>query len=264
MVSTFPGVGGSSPFQSGAGDVFLSIYSGAGSSSTGFPTSFDTSGVQAIVAAYSSDAAVVDVNTPQTPPEESSLTVATDALIKVQKFSAAIQDLADLSADPSLRDSYRAVLQGDVKSLVAEIQSIAKNTTYNGERLFDGSSFRVSIGGGRQASIQAAGIDLEGLSQSLSNLNVSTLDGALKAYDTAQQFWERLATNATKSLDNAQDRLATISQSLNMLTGQISAPQSSSPVITGGSGMSAISVAQLISAYQPGYSGSPGLFSLFA
>jgi len=264
MVSALPGAGGSSPFQSGAGDVFLSIYSGSGGAQSSIPTSFDTSGVEAIIAAYSSDAAVVDLGNQEAPREESSLTVATDALKRVQNLAFAVQDLADLSADPFLRDSYRAVLQGDVEGLVAEIQSIAKNTTYNGERLFDGSSFRVSVGGGRQGSIQAAGIDVEGLALSLSNLDVSTMEGAFEAFDTVQQFSDRLLSSATRSLDNAEDRIATISQSLDFLTGQGGGVAASSAGVGLGYGMNTLSAAQLISAYKPNYGSSAGLVSLFA
>jgi flagellin len=165
-----------------------------------------------------------------------------------------------------LRDSYRTILQNDVKFLVSEIQSIVKNTSYNGERLFDGSSFRVSVGGGRQGSIQAAGIDIESLTLDLSRIDVSTMEGAFDAYDTVQSFSERLVNTATKSLDNAEDRITTIRQSLDLMTGQGNGSAASSP--TGGAGysMSMLSVAQLIQSYQPNVSGYGGAssFSLFA
>ena len=225
-----------------SGDVFLSIYSQANAGTGGIPTAFDTSGVDAIVAAYRGDSSAASQPSPQ---ETSSLTVAADALKQVQDLAFQMQDLAYASSDPFASDGLRRSLQAGIESLTAQIQNIAATTSYNGEKLFDGTSFRVQVGGGIDASIQAGGIDLQGLAINLKSVDVSTLESSFKAMDTLNQFSDLLVKQATRSLDSAEARMFTVRQSFESLLSPSGGGLVPSATNVGGSG-----VAQMILSYQ--------------
>jgi flagellin len=266
MAFNLSSAGFSSPLQSGGGDIFLALYSTSSSSANSFPATFDTSGVDAIVAAYTSSAVVLDLSSARAPQQETSITAAADALLDVQDRVFAIQDLAYASSDPFLTDSSREDLQRSVESLVSEIQTIAQTTRFNGEKLFDGTSFRVKVGGGSDAFIQASGIDLQGLALSLSNLDVSTFKGAFKTYDAVERFSERLVEIGSRSLDSAAQRVETVTRSLGFLSGSATASSAPSGVGAAGTSMDMRSALSLLQAYQGGASNSSSLalLSLFA
>ena len=243
-----------------SGDVFLSIYSGTSASAATIPSTFDSSGVDAIVAAYRGDTISISDASRQPQREESSLTAAVDSLNQVQ-------DLAYAASDPFAPDSFRSALQTEFESLTARIQNIAATASYNGEKLFDGTAFRVQVGGGIDASIQAGGIDLQGLALDLNSASVSTLEGAFKAMDTLTQFSDRLVNQATRSIDSAEMRASTVRQSLESLLAAGGSEAAPSPSGALSSVPVAPSVAQMLQSYQGGPASQASgsyLLSLFA
>lgn len=250
-----------------SGDVFLSIYSGTSASAATIPSTFDSSGVDAIVAAYRGDTISISDASRQPQREESSLTAAVDSLNQVQDLAFQMQDLAYAASDPFAPDSFRSALQTEFESLTARIQNIAATASYNGEKLFDGTAFRVQVGGGIDASIQAGGIDLQGLALDLNSASVSTLEGAFKAMDTLTQFSDRLVNQATRSIDSAEMRASTVRQSLESLLAAGGSEAAPSPSGALSSVPVAPSVAQMLQSYQGGPASQASgsyLLSLFA
>lgn len=259
-------VGSSSP---PLGDVLLAIYS-QGSAGSGAPTSFDTSGVDAIVAAYSNSSGGVNQSSPSSAQEESSLTTAIDAVLTVQDLSYRLEELAYASSNAWLPDRQRRFLQNEYEATVSKIANIAADTRYDGEELFDGTPFRVRVGRGIDASIQSGGIDLQSLTLGLANLDISTLEGAFDAMDTVRQFSDQVDRQASRSLDSAEMRLVTIRQGLESLTGGASSSLIQGATSGGLSGYGPFFRSQMLQSYQSslvsliGQAGAPSNISLFA
>ncbi len=249
MVSALSNSSSSGSSSPQAGDVILAIYSQA-NAGTGFPTSYDTSGVDAIVAAYSSTSGSNKPSSESSGAQESSLTVATDAVVMVQDLANRLQDLAYVSSNPWLPDRQRSVLQTEYKATVAQIESVAVSTSYGGEKLFDGTPFRVRVGNGSDASIQAGGIDLQSLTGSLGNLDISTLQGSFDAMDTVQQFSEHVMRQASRSIDSAENRLSTIRQSLEGLLSDGNSSLLEGATVSGFSGSGTLARSQMLQSYQ--------------
>jgi hypothetical protein len=251
------------------GDALFAIYSQAGAGG-GFPTSFDTSGVDAIVAAYSTSSGAVN-QTPLSPVEEdSSLNVAIDAVLMVQDLSYRLEELAYASSNPWLPDRQRRSLQNEYEATVSKIERVAADTRYDGEELFDGTPFRVRVGRGIDASIQSGGIDLQSLTLGLANLDISTLGGAFDAMDTVRQFSDQVDRQASRSLDSAEMRLVTIRQGLESLTGGASSSLIQGATSGGLSGYGPFFRSQMLQSYQSslvsliGQAGASANISLFA
>lgn len=126
------------------------------------------------------------------------LSIAEGGFQAISDLTLQISERAVQAADASLNDSQRVAIQGEIDALVAEIDDIASETTFQDQALIDGSfagqnfqtgpdsgdTLEVSLGSGTAAAL---GLD---------DIDVTTQAGASAAIDQAEQAQANLAAVA--------------------------------------------------------------------
>lgn len=115
--------------------------------------------------------------------------IAGGALGQTTELVQTIREKALQAANASQSTASRQALQADIDKAIAQVDSIAQNTTYNGQPLlsgtFSGKSFQVGAGAGEtvRLSLASAASDQLGSEQTgfLSSINVLTEEGAQQA-----------------------------------------------------------------------------------
>jgi flagellin len=124
----------------------------------------------------------------------SMLQTAEGAVGDVTNMVIRMRELAIQSANGSLNDDQRALIQPEVDQLLEAINQIAGSTTFNGVQLTDGSGGALNFQVGIQASgINVINIDFDNFDVTASALAVDSVDlstqagaqGALSALDAA-------------------------------------------------------------------------------
>jgi flagellin len=141
----------------------------------------------------------------------SALSIADGALEQVSNITSRLQEIAVTSANGVYSDEQRSALQNEYDALTAEIQRIGDTTTYNGRKLFDGSSVSAELGG---SSISVGGINLSELASSLASQDVSSAAGAESAVAALQSFSDNLTTQRGASVDAGLSRLGSVQDTL--------------------------------------------------
>ncbi|MEH3102790.1 MAG: flagellin [Sphingomonas phyllosphaerae] len=92
---------------------------------------------------------------------------AEGAMGEVTNMLTRMKELATQSANGTLQDSDRTALQSEMTQLTAEVNNVAKTTSFNGVNLLDGSSTSVKLQTGINAN--------QNISMSLTDTRASTL-----------------------------------------------------------------------------------------
>ncbi len=146
----------------------------------------------------------------------SALFQADGAISQVQSISGRLEELAVQSANGTYSDEQRAALQQEFSSLTQEIQRISETTSFNGQKLLDGSTLSVQVGtdGGATSALQVGGVNVQGLASQLGSIDIGTQTGGQAAIDTVRQFSQDLATQRASAIGASYNRLESIGQTL--------------------------------------------------
>jgi len=142
----------------------------------------------------------------------SALNIADGALGQIQDIAGRLQELAMTSANGVYTSDQRSALQAEYSSLTQEIQRIGATTSYNGQKLLDGSTISAQLGQG--SSLSLGGIDVQSLANSLSSQDLNTAAGALSALDAISNFSDQIIEQRGGSIGSALSRLDSIQQGL--------------------------------------------------
>lgn len=121
----------------------------------------------------------------------SLLEIRDSTLQQVGDINTRLKELAVESANGTLSDSQRSALSQEFNALKEEAGRIVSSTSFNGQSVFsgEGTSIQVGTGGGGDSQINTGGNDISAALGSLSNLDISTREGAqaaMSGIDSAQ------------------------------------------------------------------------------
>ena len=187
-------------------NAFAQLSSGSRFSSA----SVDSAGL-AIAAELASNLASISQGSRNASDAASALSTADGALEQVGNITLRLQEIAVTSANGVYSDQQRSALQNEYTALTAEIQRIGETTSYNGQKLLDGSAISAELGGN---SIDVGGINLSELAQSVASQDVSTAAGAQDAVAALQSFSDNLASQRGASVDAGLARLGSVQDTL--------------------------------------------------
>ena len=131
---------------------------------------------------------------------------------EVQGMLQRMKQLAVQSANGTNEDEDRALIQLEVKQLKDEIDRISDNTEFNGKKVLDGSAsydnqLSIQVEGKAECFINLGDIaSIKCDSLNISDLSVSTKDGAKNAIDTLEGAIREISERRTR-LGSMQNRL---------------------------------------------------------
>ena len=156
----------------------------------------------------------------------SILQVADGSLNQATELVNTIRVKALQAANASQSASSRQALQADIDKSLSQLNNIAQNTSFNGQKLLSGGftnkSFQVGANPNETANISIGSVETQNLGNQevgqLSDINVLTEEGAQAALATADQALEQI-NNIRANIGSEQNKLtSTIS---NLTTSRI-------------------------------------------
>lgn len=156
----------------------------------------------------------------------SILQVADGSLNQATELVNNIRVKALQAANASQSASSRQALQADIDKSLSQLNNIAQNTSFNGQKLLSGGftnkSFQVGANPNETANISIGSVETQNLGNQevgqLSDINVLTEEGAQAALATADQALEQI-NNIRANIGSEQNKLtSTIS---NLTTSRI-------------------------------------------
>ncbi len=140
-----------------------------------------------------------------------------------------MRELAVQAANGTLNTGDRAVLDGEFQALVAEIDRVAGQTTFNGVTLFDGATTSVAIQVGAESgetiSISLQDSTAGGLGLSVANFDLTSVTNASAALDLIDTAVDTVST-FRGDLGAIQNRLQSAFRSISSTSEHLSAAES--------------------------------------
>lgn len=129
-----------------------------------------------------------------------SLAETTDgALASINDSLQRINELSLQSANGSLNDSDREALQAESQALVEEVSSVIENTQFNGVNLLNESrALNFALGADGSSSLEVETADLSSLQDQLSQIDISSQEGALAAVDIVAETSEQVTSERAR------------------------------------------------------------------
>lgn len=134
---------------------------------------------------------------------------ADSAMGEISNLVQRVRELAVQSANGTVGDTERESIQLESSQLVAQIDDIANNTSFNGVKLTDGSATTVTIQSG-SSSGQTITINLTDVNAAILSLTDESAAGAADGVVTAAGISLETQSNATNALAKLDSALDTI------------------------------------------------------
>lgn len=135
--------------------------------------------------------------------------VSESALNEISTMLNRVSEIATLATNGTYSDSQRSMMQSEIDSISDEINKIVESTNFNGMSLLDGSnSFQFQVGTDNESS-STTSLNISSLSdiaKSISQIDVSTVSGAMDALDIAEASNDFI-TNERSNVGAVQNRL---------------------------------------------------------
>lgn len=154
---------------------------------------------------------------------------AEGALGEVGSNLQRIRELAVQASNGTNTQADRDALNSEVTQLKAEIQRVAEQTNFNGNKLLDGSftgvSFQVGANAGETitigsiANVQTAALGGT-LNRNTANVNASALTGFATAINAGDLTINGVDVGAVASAANAQERAGQLAEAINRVSSQ--------------------------------------------
>lgn len=137
---------------------------------------------------------------------------ADSALGEISNLVQRLRELAVQTANGTVSDTDRESTQAEASQLIAQIDDIANNTSFNGVKLTDGSQASIVIQSGASAG-QTITISLTDANAAVLNLTDQSAAGAADGVVTAAGISLETQANATDALTKLDTALDTINAS---------------------------------------------------
>jgi flagellin len=137
---------------------------------------------------------------------------ADSALGEISNLVQRLRELAVQTANGTVSDTDRESTQAEASQLIAQIDDIANNTSFNGVKLTDGSQASIVIQSGASAG-QTITISLTDANSAILNLTDESAAGAADGVVTAAGISLETQANATNALTKLDTALDTINAS---------------------------------------------------
>jgi flagellin len=146
------------------------------------------------------------------------LQVADGALSQITALLNSAVGLATESANGTISDTQRTALQNEFASITSEIDSIGKNTTYNGQAIFGSTPITIYMSDSSSAGVNLVTVTFSAVSSaSLGVVSGTTVTIAADNLSTALG-----AQNSLASLNNAIQGIAQLRGNLGAESNQLS------------------------------------------
>ncbi len=138
------------------------------------------------------------------------LNIAEGGYQTIMDLLQTMKEKATQAADGSLSDSQRSAINNQVTALVAEVEDIVAETTFNGTSLINGAQastgikFHTGTGSGDELEVKLSNADSSALS--ISSVSLATAAGASAAIDSVDTAITTLST-AIQKVGEYQTRL---------------------------------------------------------
>ena len=126
---------------------------------------------------------------------------AEGAMEEVTNMLQRIRELAVQSANGTMNDSDRASLDAEVQSLKAEIDRVANTTTFNSQKLLDGSytsTFQIGDKGGQTVSLDIASVATSALGMGQGSASANSVVSARLDLDSSGTMKNAIAAGDIK------------------------------------------------------------------
>lgn len=192
-----------SSLQSSMYSSYSSISSGSSLSSA----SYDAAGL-AISEQMKADITASSAAQKNVADASSLANVSESALNEISTMLNRVTEIATLATNGTYSDSQRAMMQSEIDSISDEINKIVESTNFNGMSLLNGSEFQFQVGTDNESSSTTALSisSLSDLAKSISQIDVSTVSGAMDALDIAEASNDFI-TNERSNIGAVQNRL---------------------------------------------------------
>jgi len=148
------------------------------------------------------------------------LQVADGALSQITALLNSAVGLATESANGTISDTQRTALQNEFSSITAEIDSIGKNTTYNGQAIFGSTPISIYMSDSSSAGVNLVTVTFSAVSSAaLGTINGSTTPVSIATDNLSTALG---AQNSLASLNNAIQGIAQLRGNLGAESNQLS------------------------------------------
>jgi flagellin len=150
----------------------------------------------------------------------SALSIADGATDQIQNITTRLSELATQSANGTLSDDQRKVLQDEYSALSQEVQRIGETTQFNGNKLLDGGSITTQVGtdSSEASQVTATSPNIQALAADTLAQNIGTQEGARNALASITQFSESLSQAQGGAIGAVQSRLESAQSNLQYQT----------------------------------------------
>lgn len=132
--------------------------------------------------------------------------VAEGALGNVSEMTNRMSELAVQAGNGTLGSAERAALQAEYDQLSQEINRVGQSTTFNGNKLFDGSNYTMQIGADSGDTLQMKMGTLSADALGLSGVDLTSQEGAGNALEAIKKASETVSSQRG-SLGAVENRL---------------------------------------------------------
>lgn len=136
----------------------------------------------------------------------SMLQTADGVLGSVNEVVGRMNELAMRAGNGILSKDERKMLQAEYDQLAGEIDRIGENTNFNGNRLFDGSSYTMQVGASAEETMDVATGSVSAASLGLDQVDLTTAEGAGKALNTIKDA-TRIISSQRANIGASENRL---------------------------------------------------------
>lgn len=112
----------------------------------------------------------------------------------VSKITNRMTELATQAGNGILTDDQRSAIQDEFNQLSQDINRIGKSTNFNGNKLFDGSTYTMQVGEGAGDTREITMGELSTEALGLDNVNLMSAEGAGKALDAIKKASENISS----------------------------------------------------------------------
>lgn len=116
----------------------------------------------------------------------------------VSEITRRMTDLATEAGNGTLDDAQRSALQDEYNQLSKEIDRIGKSSNFNGNQLFDGSTYTMQVGENAGDTRQVEMKELSAKALGLDQVDLTSSEGAGKALESIKKATESISSQRGK------------------------------------------------------------------
>ena len=158
----------------------------------------------------------------------SMLQTADGVLGSVNEVVGRMNELAMRAGNGILSTDERKMLQAEYDQLTAEVDRIGENTNFNGNRLFDNSSYTMQVGASAGETMEISMGNISAASLGLDKVDLTTTEGAGKALNTIKNATQ-IISSQRGDIGASENRLQHLMD--NLSNGEVNMAESLSKIM---------------------------------